>query len=239
MAERLSASAASKHLGCHASANLELAIPGYQPPPRGGDTAASVKGTDIHELLEKAGAYTPKEMLGIAQAMAYVAELRQTRRFKMLREAKGSGWWLKSEPPTTSDVVLHVADELHIVDYKFGKIPVSVDDNDQGKYYALAFLPLSPKAKGVWFHIVQPFADNIEKVFFTLAELEKFRLDTIAAESAIQAGDTTFTPGDHCQFCPANPHTRGAKGSMLCPAMVQLLYPRPPLDEDAIFASLV
>lgn len=236
MAERLSASAAGKHLGCHASANLELAIPGYQPPPKGGDTKASIKGTDIHELMEKSGEYTPREQLGIARAMTYIAELRMTRRFKQLREAKGEGWWLQSKPPTTSDVVLYVTDQLDVVDYKFGTIPVYAQGNKQGLYYANAFLPLAPKAKGVTFHIVQPFADNIDSVFFTRAELDQFRADTIAAEKAIEAGDTTFNPGDHCTFCPANPHSRGAKGSMRCPAMVQLLYPRPPLDEDAILA---
>jgi hypothetical protein len=236
VAERFSASVASKHLACPASANLELAIPGYQPPPRDGDTKASIKGTDMHEILERAGEYSPKEMLGIAEAMTYVANLRRTRRFKQILEAEGEGWWLQGKPGTKSDVVLYVQDQLEIVDYKFGGIPVPAAGNDQGKYYALAFLPLAPKAKGVTFHVVQPFANNIDSVFFTVAELEQFRLDTIAAEQKILAGDTTFSPSDACTFCPANPHGRGAKGSMRCPAMVQLLYPKPPLDEDSILA---
>lgn len=234
MAERFSASHASKHLGCHASANLELAIPGYTPPPKDGNTAASIRGTAMHEIMELAGAYTPKQMLGLAKAMEYVAELRMLRRFKILLEAKSSGWWLDDNPPTTADVVLHVADEIHVVDYKFGTIPVDVNGNEQGKYYSAAFLPLAPKAKGVWFHIVQPFADNIEHVFFSRVELDQFMDETRAAEKAIAAGSTTFTPGDHCTFCPANPHTRGAKGTPLCPAMLKLLYPPKPLDEDSI-----
>jgi len=234
MPERLSASAASKHVNCHASANLELAIPGYQPPPKGGNTAASIRGTDMHEILERAGGYSPKQMLGIARAMAYVAELRMQRRFKVLLEAPLTGWWLVSQPPTTADVVLHVADQLDVVDYKFGVIPVEAQGNSQGKYYAAAALPLAPKAKGVTFHIVQPFADNIESVFFTREELELFMEETRDAEAAIAAGSTTFTPGDHCTFCPANPHTRGAKGSVACPAMLQLLYPTPTVDEDAV-----
>src|SRR5690606_8148633 len=110
--------------------------------------------------------------------------------------------------------------------------------NTQGMYYCLAFLGLAPRAKGVYFHIVQPFADNFEKVFFTMDKLEQFRLDCIAAEAKILAGDTTFNPSAACQFCPANPHGRGAKGSPSCTAMMQILYPRPPLDEDAIFDSL-
>lgn len=240
MPERLSASAAAKHLACHASANLELAIPGYQPPPRDGNTAASIKGTNMHEILEHSAAYSAREMIGIAAAMSYVAELRlgshsaKRRNFKILTEAKGEGWWLKSKPPTTSDVVLWVADEMHVVDYKFGTIPVDAHDNAQGKYYSLAFLPLAPKAQGVTFHLVQPFANNIESVFFSRAELEQFKAETIAAEAAIAGGSLAFGPSDHCKFCPANPHSRGAKGSARCPAMMQLLYPRPPMDEDAV-----
>lgn len=240
MIERFSASVAAKHIACPASANLPLAIPAYQPPPNDGDTPASIKGTNIHEILERAGEYTPKEMAGIAQAMAYVAELRQTRRFKQLLEAPGEGWWFAQtpKPQTKADVVLYVQDEMHVVDYKFGRIPVEADGNIQGMYYCLAFLALAPKAKGVWFHIVQPFANNIEKVFFTVDELEQFRLDCIAAEAKILAGDTTFNPSSACTFCPANPHSRGAKGSPSCPAMMQILYPRPPLDEDAILDML-
>lgn len=240
MTERLSASVAAKHIACPASANLELAIPGWVPPPNGGDTSASIKGTNIHRILELSAQYTAKEMLGIAEAMAYVAELRTSRRFKILTEAHSGGWWLKatSPPSTTSDVVLYTKDELHIVDYKFGRIPVDPNGNAQGMYYALAFLPLAPKATHVTFHIVQPFASNIEATVFTLDDLEQFRKDTLAAEAKIAAGDTTFGPSDACVFCPANPQGRGAKGSPLCPEMLQLLYPLPPVDEEAILDEL-
>lgn len=231
--ERFSASVASKHIACHASANLELAIPGIILPGPNADTAASARGTAMHLILEQAGEYTPRQMLGIAEAMTYVAELRMTRRFKVMLEASGTGWWLTTPPRTKADVVLYVADEIHVVDYKFGTIPVAADGNSQGKYYALAFAPLAPKAKGVWFHIVQPFAKNIEKVFFTADELEEFKQETIAADAAIQAGSTQFGPSDSCMFCPANPHGRGTKADKFCPAMLSMLYPTN-IDEDSI-----
>lgn len=233
--ERLSASNAAKHMACHASANLELAIPGWTPSLVE-DTKASSKGTSIHKILEDAGAYTPKEMEGIARAMFYVAELRQKRRFTQLLEASGTGWWLKSEPKTRADVVLYVADEIHVVDYKFGKIPVDVLDNDQLKYYGLAFAPLAPKAKGVTVHIVQPFANNLNSVWLSAQELETFRLASIAAEVAIDAGDVTFGPSENCKFCPANPHGRGVKGKPYCPAMMKMLYPSHVLDVDDVLS---
>jgi hypothetical protein len=236
--ERFSASVADKHMACHASANLEAAIPGLQLPieDRTVENAAN-KGTMMHKFMEDISVLTPAELLGLAKAIEYIATLRKKRRFKMEVELKGSGWWLSQNPGTTADVVLYVKDELHVVDYKFGKIKVEVDDNGQLLFYGLAFSPLAPKAKGVWVHIVQPFADNIESVYFTAAELEKFRVDSANADRAIQAGSVTFGPTDKgCTFCPANPHSRGQKASKPCPAMMAMLYP-PKYDEDALLAD--
>lgn len=233
--ERFSASVADKHVACHASANLERAIPGLQLPveDRTVENAAN-KGTMMHKFMEDISVLTPAELLGLAKAIEYIATLRKKRRFKMKVELRGSGWWLSQKPGTTADVVLHVNDEIHVVDYKFGKIKVEVDDNGQLKFYALAFAPLAPKAKGVHVHIVQPFADNIESVYFTAAELEQYRVDTANADRAIQAGDVTFGPTEKgCLFCPANPHSRGQKASRACPVMMQILYPVK-YDEDAI-----
>ena len=224
MIERLSASNAAKQLACHASANLELAIPGWKPPADP-DTKASSRGTAMHQILEDSGAYTPKEQLALAEAMLYIAKLRQSRRFTQILEAAGTGWWLGSNPNTKADVVLYVQNEIHVIDYKFGKIKVEATDNSQGLYYALAFAPLAPKAKGVFFHIVQPLIANFDKVFFTTAELEAFKDRTLLAETAIIGGDTTFGPSDECKFCPANPHGRGAKSKPYCPALMQLYYP--------------
>lgn len=47
----------------------------------------------------------------------------------------------------------------------------------------------------------------------------------------------TFSPGDHCKFCPANPHGRGAKGKPYCPAMMGLLYPQPAVNYDEMLES--
>ena len=193
----------------------------------------------MHAFMEQVnGLLTPKELRGLAQAIEYIADLRKQRRFTMHLELKGEGWWLSQKPSTTADVVLHVSDEIHVVDYKFGKIPVEVDANAQLMYYGLSFMPLAPKAKGVHVHIVQPFADNIESVFIPKADLEKFRKESAAADAAIQAGSTTFGPTDKgCLFCPANPHSRTDKATIMCPAMMSVLYPIK-VDEDEILDGL-
>lgn len=245
MPNKLSASQASKHMACHASANLEVAIPGYVEPPRTRNGTAQA-GTDVHKVIEdligiqyitasKTSNFTARDMLAAGKLITYIGELWSKRRFKILSEHKMTAWWLATKPTTTADVILYTQDEIHVLDPKWGKILVEVANNAQLIYYAACAAPLAPKAKGVWVHILQPRIDNMAAVFITTTEIQKFIEDSSAAEAAIQAGDVTFNPGDHCTFCPANPHTRGAKGKPSCPAMMELLgYGNPPLDEDEL-----
>lgn len=234
MPERFSASQAGRHMACHASADLEKAIVGYVPPvdDRTANTAAN-RGNDMHEDLARIMRHPTSDVVNLSKALAYVADLRQTRRFKVLVEQSVKATWLQGEPETTVDLVLYTADEIHVIDWKTGRIHVDVHDNIQLLYYAVCFAHLAPKAKGVTVHVVQPWADNIEAVFVDTNALSAFIATATTAEAAILAGDLTFGPGDHCMFCPANPHTRGLRGSQMCPAMMQILYP-PVVDEAEI-----
>jgi hypothetical protein len=143
--------------------------------------------------------------------------------------------WLATAPGTTPDLVLYTSDELHVIDLKTGKIPVEVVDNEQLLFAAVTLAHLAPKAKGATMHIVQPWAGGNHSWFASTDQIRQFMEDAIAAEAAIQQGSTTFGPGDHCTFCPANPHSRGQKGAPLCPAMMQVLYPQP-FDEDELLS---
>lgn len=237
MAERFSASSAARHMACPASANLELAIPNYVPPVRDETAGAKAVGTNHHLLFEKLFLMSARDMRHYVTILEYVAALRETRRFKVMTEAKVKATWLQTEPTTTADLVLYTADELHILDPKTGKIKVEVFDNKQLLFYAACFAPLAPKAKEVTLHILQPWADNMESWTVSTVELGQFMEDARAAEQRILSGDTTFGPSDACTFCPANPHSRGDKGKPLCPAMMHLLYPQV-VDEDAILNEL-
>lgn len=221
-------------MACHASANLGVAIPFWVPPvdDRTKDNAAN-RGTNMHEVFAKVMELGARDVAKMAEAITYVAELRATRRFKVLVEQTYTASWLATKPKTTVDLGLYVQDEIHVIDLKTGKIPVEVKDNAQLLYYAATVAHLAPKAKGVHLHILQPWADGNSHWFAPTLRIQKFMHDAKVAEQLIQHGDVTFGPGDHCQFCPANPHSRGAKGRPLCPAMMEMLYP-PLIDEDAI-----
>lgn len=231
---RFSASYAAQFMACPGSANLELSIPGWVPPVRDETAGRKSEGTFMHDLLAQSASLKAKDMLHLAEAMAYVATLRRKRRFRMLVEETMVAEWLPSKPQTTVDVILHTRDELHVIDYKTGTIPVDAVDNAQALFYAATAAHLAPKAKFVTLHIVQPWAKTGSTVWeVTVQELNQFMTDAIATDLKITAGDTTLTPSDHCTFCPANPHSRGDKGSPLCPAMMQKHYPLA-FDEDDI-----
>jgi hypothetical protein len=237
--EKFSASVAKRHMGCTASANLDVAIPNWVQPEKDEekDNAAN-RGTMMHALFAGVMGLKAKDAWNLAKAIEYVAVLRQQRRFNVVIEQPMQAAWLDTAPTTTADLVLYVADEIHIFDLKTGVIPVEAVDNDQMMYYAATYGQLAPKAKGVHLHIVQPWADNMEVWYVTTSEIAAFMAAARKAEADIQAQVVDFNPGDHCMFCPANPHGRGLKGRPFCPAMMELLYPQEPTDEDEILKGI-
>lgn len=220
---------------CHASAHLELAIPNWTPPVVDQMAGAKGKGTHMHEILEPLWELSAADMGHVIKVIEYIRTLRSTRRFNVLVEEKVKADWLPSAPSTTVDLIFYVQDEIHVIDFKWGKIPVELVGNKQLLYYARSFAHLAPKAKGVTVHIVQPYADVFDEWFVDIPTLFAFEQAAVAADTAITAGDVTFGPSDHCQFCPAYPHSRSDKGKPLCPATMALLYP-PIVHEDEILA---
>lgn len=233
MAERFSASVAARHMACPASANLELAIPNWTPPVVDDTVGAKGRGTALHAMLEPIMRENASIVMQMAKLMQYVADLRATRRFTVLVEHQMQATWLDSSPYTTADLVLFTKDEIHVIDFKWGKIPVEVVGNKQLMFYAVTYGELAPRAEGVTVHILQPPADNYESWYVDTTTLGTFMVEAQLAEKKILAGDTSFGPSDHCTFCPANPHSRGDKGKPLCPAMMSMLYPDK-TDEQAI-----
>ena len=170
----------------------------------------------------------------MVEALDFVAKLRRTRRFNVLAEEPAIAEWLVSKPTTTVDLVLHLQDEIHIIDWKTGVIQVDAYENAQMMFYGRTHAHLAPRAKGVWLHIVQPWAKGGNSSWFCdTNRLAKFTVDALAAEQKIANGDLSLHPSDNCTFCPANPHSRGDKGTRMCPAMMQMLYPME-VDEDEI-----
>lgn len=239
MTEPFSASRADRLMACPASGNLDVTIPGWVPPVVDHSAGAKGKGTEIHEILEKASMLTPSDLRHVITSLEYCAALAQTRRFKHLAEYSVEADWLVTRPRTTMDRVMYVLDEIHVIDWKTGRIPQSVFGNKQMLFYARCAAHLAPNAKGVWVHIVQPWAGGlIESRFITTTELEEFTREALAVEQKLIAKAAEFHVTDHCKFCAAFPHSRGDKGWPLCPTAMSVLYPVL-LDEEAILKEML
>lgn len=234
--KRFSASYAARFISCPGSADLENSIPGFQYPKQDEEKGARGKGTRLHSWLAETAEWSAKDLRNIAEALTYVADLKAERRFKVLSETTIEATWLKKSPHTTVDLVLYLQDELHIVDWKTGVIPVSPVNNAQLMYYALCFMHLAPKAEGAWLHIIQPWIPDGCASWWASAEaLADFMVLAQQTEQKILTRDKTLSPSDHCTFCPAYPHSRSEKGRPLCPVTMQLLYPDP-FDEEEVLA---
>lgn len=234
--KRFSASNAAQLISCPGSADLENAIPGFQYPEVDDTKGARGKGSRLHKWLAETADWPAKDLSRVAKALEYVADLKATRRFKVLVEETVTPEWLQESRNTTVDLVLYLQDELHIVDWKTGAIPVSPVNNAQLMFYALCFMHLAPEAAGAWLHIVQPWAPNGCAAWWASAEdLQDFMTLAQETEQKILAKDPTLSPSDHCTFCPAYPHSRGDKGHPLCPPARLLLYPSP-YDEEEVLA---
>ena len=220
-------------MACPGSADHEAAIPGFESPEKN-EKGRKGQGHRIHDLLASVITLPLRDVEKMVEALDFVAKLRRTRRFNVLAEEPAVAEWLVSKPTTTVDLVLYVQDEIHIIDWKTGVIQVDAYENEQMMFYARTHAHLAPKAKGVWLHIVQPWAKGGNSSWFCdTNRLAKFSADALAAEQKIANGDLTLHPSDNCTFCPANPHSRGDKGTRMCPSMMQMLYPMT-VDEDAI-----
>lgn len=242
--KKFSASQAEKLIGCHASADLEKAIPGFVQPeddktrepvlPENlgfivemiekistdtGSSKAANRGTMLHACVATllAEFKTAGQFQKLLALFIELNAVMQTRRFKMLIEVEAELSWLQRPVTTTADLVLYVAEEIHVWDWKFGSMPVDPSAL-QLKMYGLAFQHLAPKAPGVWVHVGQP--GNYASLFFSNEQLQAAKDLVVQHEAEVIAGDLTFNTGKQCDFCPASPWTRGAKGNISCPQFI-------------------
>lgn len=108
----------------------------------------------------------------------------------------------------TADCLIFLGDELHVVDFKYGKgVAVSAEDNPQLKLYALGAIHDYALIYGgitkVKLAIVQPRLNTISEWGLTADELRAWG-ETIKpiAQEAFE-GSPTCKAGDWCRFCNA------------------------------------
>lgn len=98
----------------------------------------------------------------------------------------------------TSDVIATNGVDLHVVDFKFGRGIVEIEDNDQVSCYLNLARQLYPSAKRFFGTIIQPFNGGIKgPIEFSAEHLDEIEKKVIRASITRE-----YVGGDHCTFCP-------------------------------------
>lgn len=98
----------------------------------------------------------------------------------------------------TVDVILAGDESIHVVDFKFGKWPVYVENNTQIGCYLNLARQVFPGRKRFFGTILQPQVYNEPQT----AEFSGEWLDSLERRAGEAAFSDAKVAGDHCQFCP-------------------------------------
>ena len=123
------------------------------------------------------------------------------------------------------DCVMVGENTLHIIDFKYGKgVPVSAENNEQMRLYALGALQLHSMIydiKTIRMSIVQPRLDSITEAEMSAADLLSWADDVVRPAAALAfMGEGDCCPGPWCKskFCKARAQCRAYAESSLTAA---------------------
>lgn len=119
----------------------------------------------------------------------------------------------------TGDFLLVSDGTLHIVDLKFGHLPVYADHNPQMMLYSLGALNLFDMLydiTDITMHIYQPRIQNISVWSISAKELYHWAEEELRPKAELaDKGEGEFTPGSWCRFCKARTVCRARADSLL------------------------
>lgn len=211
---KLSASGAHRWMTCPASVKLIEQAP---VPP---ESSYAIEGTSAHWVLEQLlnsrfpftrardlrKQFDPSMVDHAEAACGYINDL-VTKEANLFIESPIMISHLHPDLGGTVDAV--IVDEflrLTVIDYKYGKTPVSPEENHQLMIYALGFLE-------TYFYnfievslvIIQPRgtgSPHVKEWLTDIPRMKKFKEELIDAAQATQYSDL-YRAGRHCYFCAA------------------------------------
>ena len=215
-------STAKRVINCPASVALVAKMP---PKP---SSKYADEGTLCHnaiaEILDKG--VTPESLLGMKYKKHTLTQaLLDTKIYpalKLLSEVDPDGemeFMVETEidfgnhlPDAfgSADVLGKLPKKAIVLDWKFGSgVIVEAEENDQGMFYGRAAMH-TEKAKWIFedieeveIIIIQP--PEIRRWTTTVARLEQFERDLVAAVKDSTRADAMMASGDHCRWCAAKP----------------------------------
>jgi hypothetical protein len=121
----------------------------------------------------------------------------------------------------TVDFAVVTPQYIHIVDFKYGELPVSAYDNPQLKLYALGVhlncLPSSWRPTTVKMTIMQPRVHNMQTCTMSTADLLRWAYGIIPIAHKAFRGEGELNRGPHCMFCKAQAICRAKAEVALMP----------------------
>jgi hypothetical protein len=221
-------SSAARTVGCAAWLSLSDDM-----PKRDGSNPAADTGTMLHNCMEELytnETQTPEKQLA-ARRSHKGQELTQELIVSKLVPAIGAIEDLMGEH-TVNDFKLEpfvkIDDDIGgsidfiglsddkktvvVADYKFGYVPVDVEDNKQLHFYALAAAtdPLTrdwfDAAEQIVLAIIQPNenGDVLRTQTISMTDLDSFETEYLDAVDRSEEPDAVPTSGDWCKYCPAH-----------------------------------
>lgn len=111
----------------------------------------------------------------------------------------------------TADAIIYKGNELHVIDFKYGKWQVSAKDNPQLMIYTLGALYYMRERFDEWVdevkvfnHIYQPRAAKVVQVEqVDLDRLRDFEAYVLESVQLSKRDDPPLVDGEWCRFCPA------------------------------------
>jgi len=215
---KISPSSFSRVMACPAS----LQFSSYFLPDKGEDTTnrAAEEGTAQHEAVEYLLNWQdPPEVASngihitpfMLDAVHQVTDWTLAQSFDTLETEirLPIGQALGMNDPDlcwgTSDIVATKGDELWVIDAKFGRNPVSPENNAQAMMYLIGalFVHEGPPIKKMRNVIIQPAAGGVKIAKVTKSAVTNFGTSARAAIADAFSQNPPFIPGDtQCQWCP-------------------------------------
>lgn len=183
-------SSASRWLKCPGSAGLS---------DPGGEAAD--EGTLLHAAAHAilTGGYDPggldeEQAEAVMECVEYARGLAGLNGFYTERRIESE--WI-ADFGGTIDFAIDFGEELHVLDFKFGRQLVSPHDNKQLLSYLCLARELIGRRGKYFGHIIQPRAGQTDCAEYTNDDLDAHEFDVVEATASDR-----IVPGEHCRYCP-------------------------------------
>ena len=215
-----SASSSSRWTVCAAAIRMSLGVVNQTNP-------AAELGTAAHEVgefclrfginaFDCVGMTFNKHVVDVAMSdavqlyVSYIRDLCRKYNVDPMLEKRVVMTSVADDVYGTSDCIIIVGDHLFVLDYKHGYGVVEVENNKQAIFYAIATLDtlnLWSVIKYVHTSIIQPRANHIDGAIrscsYTIEQMVYWQNVFNKAVADGRRGDSSFTTGKHCKYCPA------------------------------------